>query len=86
MASLQMVLEYQYLLRDQTERHVNNPWLNTAGLYVNWHRNASSVNITRIGPDMVKCTLDLVGSALYGVCLQGGNLTSHCSVQSPSLK
>lgn len=71
---LQMVQEYQYLSRVQKERHVNNPWLNTAGLYVNWHRDASSANVTRIIHHMLKCTLDLVGSAQPDMGA-GGKLT-----------
>lgn len=56
------------------EEHVNSPWLNTAGLHVNWHRDESSANVTRIIHHMLKCTLDLVGSAWPGVGV-GGKLT-----------
>lgn len=58
--------------------HVNNPWLNTAGLHVNWHKDASSANVTRIIHHMLNCTLDLVGFAQPGVG-EGGN--SDCTVQ-----
>lgn len=39
-----------------------------------WHSDASSANVTRIVHHMLKCTLDLVGSAQCGVGA-GGKLT-----------
>lgn len=63
-----MVQEYQHFVESsKEEEHVNDLRLNTAGVHVNWPRDASSANVTRIIHHRLKCTLNVVGFAQPGV-------------------